>query len=68
MMNVKLLKDVKYSVNWVFNGPAYYVGDIVPVVPANNLPDSKGKYWINTPELKDDPYGILLEPGDYEEV
>ena len=29
-----------------------------------NLP-GQGKFWIDTPELQDDCYGILLEPGDY---
>lgn len=68
MKQVKLLVDVKYSANWVFNGPAYSAGTVVPVIPANNLPDSDGKYWINTPELVDDSYGILLEKGDYNEL
>ena len=61
---VKLLTNVKYPAQWVSNGPKYAEGQIVPVVPATNQP-GQGKFWIDTPELQDDCYGILLEPGDY---
>lgn len=64
-MKAKLLNTVHYPAAWVFNFPPIEAGTIVPVVPATNLPDMDC-YWINTPELEDDPYGILLRPGDYE--
>lgn len=69
-MNVKLLVDKTYPAAWVFNYPKIKAGTIVPVVPAYNLPDfdEKGLCWIDTDELKDDPYGILLESSEYEEV
>lgn len=66
-MKVKLLVDTRYSANWVFNGPAYPEGTVVPVIPAHNIP-GEGNLWIDTEELKDDAYGILLRPGDYEIV
>ena len=65
MLHVKLLKDAHYSANWVFTFKPIPAGTVVPVVPATNLPGI-GRYWIDTEELKDDAYGILLEPGDYE--
>ena len=64
-MNVKLLVDTRYPAAWVFNGPAYPAGSIVPVSPATNIPEPDC-LWIDTPELVDDAYGILLRPGDYE--
>jgi hypothetical protein len=67
MMKVKLLTDVQHPALWVFNGPKYSAGTVVPVIPANNQP-GEGKFWIDTPELQDDCYGILLEPGEYEIV
>jgi hypothetical protein len=65
---VRLLVDKHYPAAWVLTFKPLKAGTIVPVVPATNLPNNEGKYWIETVELKDDPYGILLEPGDYEEV
>lgn len=66
-MKVKLLKKCHYPAAWVLNFPPIEAGTIVPVVPATNIPGgSHGKYWINTPELEDDAYGILIHPGDYE--
>jgi hypothetical protein len=65
---VRLLVDKRYPAGWVFDFPPIEAGTIVPVVPASNLPDAKGKYWINTPELEDDAYGILLYPDEYEDV
>lgn len=69
-MNVKLLTDKKYSAGWVLDFPSIKAGTIVPVVEATNLPlQPSGKlYWINTPELENDAYGILLYPGEYEVV
>lgn len=64
-MKVKLLVDKHYPAGWVFSFPPLKAGTVVPVVPATNIP-GKDKYWINTPELKDDAYGILLVPGEYE--
>jgi hypothetical protein len=40
-------------------------GRVVSVVPANNLP-YEDCFWVDTPELEHDPYGILLVPGDYQ--
>jgi len=65
MKHVTLTKDAHYPASWVFNFEPIPAGTVVPVVPANNLPDCEGKYWVNTPELENDPYGILLLPGDY---
>ena len=69
-MNVKLLKDAHYPAGWVIQWKPIRKGTIVPAVPASNLPDckAKGLLWINTPELKDDAYGILLSREDYEIV
>lgn len=64
-MKAKLLTTRHYPAAWVFRYAPIPAGTIVPVVPATNLP-GKGRYWVNTDELKDDAYGILLEPGDYE--
>jgi len=67
---VKLLVDKTYPAAWVFNYPKIRAGTVVPVAPATNQPNykEKGLYWIDTDELKDDPYGILIESGEYEEV
>ena len=64
-MKAKLLTTARYPAAWVFNYPPIEKGTIVPVIPATNLP-YKDCFWIDTPELQDDPYGILLRPGDYE--
>ena len=64
-MYAKLLVEKRYPAGWVFSFKPIKAGTIVPVVPAANLP-GKGKYWINTPELEHDAYGILLCPGEYE--
>ena len=64
-MRARLLVEKHYPAAWVFNFPPFPLGSIVPVVPATNLPGT-GKYWINTPELENDAYGILLLPGEYE--
>lgn len=67
MEKVKLLIDARYPAAWVFRFKPIPAGTVVPVIPANNIPE-KGCYWVDTDELKDDPYGILLRPGDYEKV
>ena len=43
-------------------------GTIVPVIPATNQPKGGDniRYWIDTPELRDDCYGIGLYDGDFE--
>jgi hypothetical protein len=64
-MNARILKTKYYPAAWVFRFPPIKPGTIVPVVEATNIPD-QGTYWVNTPELADDAYGILLYPGDYE--
>ncbi len=66
-MKAKLLKDCHYPAAWVFRFKPIKAGTVVPVIPASNIP-GKGRYWINTVELQNDPYGILLEPGDYEVI
>ena len=66
IMKVRLLRDMHYPASWVMTFKPLPMGTIVPVIPATNLPNNHGKFWINTPELKDDAYGILLLPGDYE--
>lgn len=71
-MLVKLLKDKHYPAPWVFNVPKLKAGTIVPVVPATNMPQNGAgehiRYWVNTPELEDDAYGIGLYDGDFEVV
>ena len=66
-MKVRLLVNRRYPAAWVPSSyfPPIKAGTVVPVVPANNIP-RPNCYWVNTPELEDDCYGILLEPGDYE--
>lgn len=68
--NVVLTRTVKYPAAWVFCYAPITAGTVAQVVPATNLPDyeAKGLVWVNTPELKDDAYGILLESGDYTET
>jgi hypothetical protein len=72
MLKAKLLVDKHYSANWVFSFPPLKAGTIVPVVFAHNQPqDGPGehiRYWINTPELEDDAYGIGLYDGEFELV
>ncbi len=65
-MKIKLLTNKKYPASWVFNAPAYKAGEIVEAVEAKNLP--YGGYWIDTPELKDDCYGIHVDKEDCEVV
>lgn len=67
MKTVKLTVEKHYPAGWVFTFKPLQAGTVVPVIPANNLPDSRGKYWVMTDELKDDPYGVLLVPGEYTE-
>lgn len=70
--NVRLKRDARYPAHWVSVSafPPYKAGTVVPVVPATNQPDceSKGLVFINTPELKDDCYGILLDSTDYDRI
>lgn len=70
-MRVRLLREITYNVPWAPNkyGP-YAAGTVVPVIPAYNQPKGEGhiRYWLDTPEIKDDPYGIGLYDGDFEEV
>jgi len=69
-MNARLLKDKHYPAAWVFSFPPIRAGTVVPIIPATNQPqDGQGRhirYWVNTPELTDDPYGIGLYDGDFE--
>lgn len=71
MTQVKLLRDMHYPASWVFNFPPLKAGTVVPVVLAANIPQDSPKavrFWVNTPELKDDAYGIGLCDGDFEEM
>ena len=69
-MNARLLVEKRYSANWVFSVKPIPAGTVVPVVKATNIPQDRDaiRYWINTPELKDDAYGIGLYDGEYELV
>ena len=69
-MKIKLLKDAQYPAGWAFPGTVHHAGDIVEAIPANNIPDhdKRGLLWINSPELADDAYGVLVETGDYEVI
>ena len=64
-MKVKLLKDKHYPAAWVFRFKPLVEASIVDAVPAHNIPEPNC-LWVDTEELKNDPYGILLYPGDYE--
>jgi len=64
-MKARLLTNKHYPAARVFTFKPIKLGSIVPVSPANNLPYDDC-YWIDTPELIDDPYGILLHTGEYE--
>ncbi len=64
-MKAKLLTEKHYPAAWVFTFKPLQPGEVVPVVPADNIP-GEGQYWVNTPELENDAYGILLQPGEYE--
>lgn len=69
---VRLLVEKRYPAAWVFSFPPIPAGTVVPVVFASNQPqDGQGRcirYWINTPELENDAYGIGLYDGDFEAV
>lgn len=69
-MNVRLLKEKRYPAAWVFCHPPLQPGTVVPVVPASNIPQAGDaiRYWVNTPDLEDDAYGIGLYDGDFEVV
>jgi hypothetical protein len=58
----RLLVTKRYPAAWVFQFPPIEAGTIVPVVYASNQPqDGAGnhiRYWINTPELENDAYGV----------
>jgi hypothetical protein len=67
MIKAKILSDAHYPARWVFKFKPMPAGSIVPVIKAGNI-QGKDCYWINTPELEDDAYSILLMPGDYKIV
>jgi len=68
----RLLVTKRYPAAWVFSFPPIEAGQVVPVVPATNQPqDGQGnsiRYWVNTPELENDAYGIGLYDGEFELV
>lgn len=66
-----LLRDMPYPAAWVLDCPPLKAGTVVPAVLATNIPQDSPtaiRYWVDTPELRDDPYGIGLCDGDFEEV
>ena len=67
-MQARLLTEKRYSANWVFTVPPIPAGTVVPVIPATNIPQEGDaiRYWINTPDLANDPYGIGLYDGEFE--
>lgn len=71
-MKVKLLTKKHYPAAWVLTFKPLEAGEVVPVVPATNMPrngdGSTILYWIDTPELHDDAYGIGLCAGEFEVV
>ncbi len=67
-MRARLLRDTRPIAHWITNGPFYPAGAIVPVIPASNITQDGDaiRFWIDTPELQDDPYGMGLYDGDFE--
>jgi hypothetical protein len=72
MTKARLLVTKRYPASWVLNFPPIPAGAIVPVVFASNQPQNGAgehvRYWINTPELENDAYGIGLYDGEFELV
>jgi hypothetical protein len=70
MMYARLLTEKRYPAAWVFSFAPLAAGSVVPVVPATNQPQAGDaiRYWVNTPELAEDAYGIGLYDGDFELV
>jgi len=72
VQHVRLLTQKHYPAGWVTGWakglPELQEGAIVPVIPATNQPTGEGhiRYWIATPALIDDPYGVGLYDGEYE--
>lgn len=70
MKYVRLLVDVHYPAAWVMTFPPFRAGTVVPVIRADNIPQNSPdaiRYWIDTPELQDDAYGVGLRDGDFVE-
>jgi len=65
-MKIKLLSEHVYPAAWVPNRIRYPKGSIVNAIVADNLPE-KG-YWIDEPELRNDPYGIHVSLTDCEVI
>jgi len=68
-MKAKLLVEKHYPAAWVFSFPVMEKGSIVPIVPATNIPQGSPdaiRYWIDTPALKNDAYGVGLYDGEFE--
>ena len=69
VMKAKLLHDVYAAPHWVIPRPVIKAGTIVPIEVATNQPQDKPdsiRYWVWTPELQNDPYGVGLCDGDFE--
>jgi len=70
-MKVKILRTVYTAPPWVMPRPTLEIGTVVPVVPATNIPQDSPtaiRYWVDLPEMRDDPYGTGLCDGDFEKV
>ena len=69
-MKAILAVDVKYKdrIPWAdADSLVLSKGSVVDVIPADNLPYGNGiEFWIDVPELRDDPYGMGLFDGEYE--
>lgn len=67
-MKARLLVKKHYSANWVMAFPPIPAGTVVPVVEATNIPQEGDaiRFWIATPELANDPYGVGLYDGEFE--
>ncbi len=68
MPTVRLLRDVSAALPWDRRRPAYLAGAVLPVIPATNQPQDRPdaiRYWVDTPELEGDCYGLGLIDGDF---
>ena len=67
-MHAKLTRPIRYRDQVGDSGPEYPAGSIVPVIPAKGQPRTGQhiRLWIDTPELRADPFGLGLWDGDFE--
>lgn len=64
-MRIKLLETQVHPAHWVPNRPRYQAGTELNAIPVTNLA-YEGAVWLDTPELKDCPYGMLVHRHAYE--